>query len=239
MKIASTCLCLALVCGGLETRASAQDAETQKPANEATPPPPDKTKINVEEPEAPPPEPPAKIGVGGRFRYIFLPKSVLELFLGHATAMNSFSLGAEVIRRKGNLDITFGLEYANISPSDGLYLEKNKDPSQASDYPDFVHFDNFGMISVDGTFIWHTDFTNWLSFRYGAGIGIGFLLGEIQKQKAQCSSTTTVDQLDDPNACPVPQGTTVRNADKPPVVPIINLLLGLRFKLHDEISLNI
>lgn len=199
---------------------------------------PAKPKLKVDEPETAPPEAPAQIGVGARFRYIFLPSSVLNLFLGHSTSMNSVAFGGEVIRRKGNLDIVFGLEYANISPSNGLYLEKGKNPSLMTDQPDFVTFDNFSMISLDGTFIWHSDLADWVQFRYGAGIGIGFLLGDIKKQKGSCSSTTTVDQLDDPHACD-PVSTTVRLADKPPVVPIVNLLLGLRFKLKDMLSLNV
>jgi hypothetical protein len=251
MKLASTpglayFSCLAVAMLAFAPRALAQDAQTQ-PAPEptlkpVTPPPlsdEDKKKLVVGEPETAAPEPTATVGIGVRMRYIFLPQSVLELFLGHATSLSSYAFGGEVIRRKGNLDIAFGVEYANLSPSDGLYLEKNRNPANSSDYPDFVHFDGFGMISVDGTFIWHTDLTPWMSFRYGAGVGIGFLVGDIDKQKATCGSTTTTGQLDDPSVCPVTPGTVVRKADYPPVVPIVNLLLGLRIKLHDEVSLNV
>lgn len=254
MRIAST-ICLTTALTTVLTTGSvafgpsalAQDAQSQPAAEPPAPPAPtlaplsdeDKKKLKVDEPETAAPEPSATIGVGVRMRYIFLPKSVLELFLGHATSLSSYAIGGEVIRRKGNLDIAFGLEYANISPEDGLYLEKDRNPALATDYPDFVHFDGFGMISVDGTFIWHADLAPWIQFRYGAGVGVGFLIGEIQKQKAPCGSTTTVDQLDDPNTCMVAPGTLVRKADYPPVVPIVNLLLGFRIKLRDEISLNI
>jgi hypothetical protein len=199
---------------------------------------PTKPKIKVDEPETAAPEAPAQIGIGARFRYIFLPASVLNLFLGHATSMSSVAIGGEVIRRKGNLDIVFGLEYANISPANGLYLEKGKNPALMSDYPDYVTFDNFSMVSVDGTFIWHADLAPFMQFRYGAGIGIGFLLGDIKKQKGSCPSSTTPDQLDNPHACD-PVSPTVRLADKPPVVPIVNLLVGLRFKIVNELSANV
>jgi hypothetical protein len=234
-------LCLGLASGA----AWAQD-QPASPAPEAKQVPPapgdaakqvQQKKINVEEPEVAASEKGAQIGVGARFRYIFMPSAVLNLFLGHSTSMSSVAVGGEVIRRKGNLDIVFGLEWANVSPKDGLYLEKGKDPSIQGDYPDFVHFDSFSMISLDGTFVWHTELTDFLQLRYGAGIGIGFLLGNIVKTKTTCSSTTTVDQLDDPNVCM--QSATSRNADKPPVVPIVNLLLGLRIKLVEQLSANV
>src|SRR5262250_1270501 len=167
---------LLFVCG-LAPRAFAQDQpQTNPPAVEQPVSPsaapscePSKPKLKVDEPETAAPEAPAQIGVGGRFRYIFLPSAVLNLFLGHSTSMNSFAAGGEVIRRKGNLDIVFGLEYANISPSNGLYLEKGKNPALMTDQPDYVTFDNFSMISLDGTFIWHSDLADWMQFRYGTG----------------------------------------------------------------------
>lgn len=245
MRLALKTLPVLLFVCGLVPRAFAQDMpQTSPPAEQPVGPSaapsrePAKPKLKVDEPETAPPEAPAQIGIGARFRYIFLPTAVLNLFLDHSTSMNSVSFGGEVIRRKGNLDIVFGLEYANISPSNGLYLEKGKNPSLMTDQPDYVTFDNFSMVSVDGTFIWHSDLTDIIQFRYGAGIGIGFLLGDIKKQKASCSSTTTVNQLDDPHACD-PVSTTVRISDKPPVVPIVNLLLGLRFKLKDLVSINV
>jgi hypothetical protein len=196
-------------------------------------------KLNVDEPEVAAAEPSAQVGIGARGRFIFLPQSVLQLFLGHATSMTSFSVGGEVVRKKGNLDIVFGLEYANISPKDGLYLEKGKDPANFGDSPDYVHFNNFSMISLDGSFIWHSDLTDFMQLRYGAGIGVGFLLGDIEKQKTSCASNTTVDQLDDPNTTQCVRQPTVKNADKPPVVPIVNLLAGIRFKLGEQGSINL
>jgi len=250
MRLASTTLlALLLVCAA--GPASAQDAQNQPaatpvPLNEVPvapapggPKPAPTSKLKVDEPETAAPEEGAKIGVGARFRYIFLPKPVIELFLGHATGLSSVSVGGEVIRRKGNLDLVFGLEYANISPANGLYLEKGKDPSLMTDYPDYVTFDNFAMISIDGTFIWHTELTSFMQLRYGAGIGIGFLLGDIKKQKTACTTGTTPSQLDDPNTCPIQTTAPVRIADKPPVVPIVNLIAGLRFKVVDQLSLNI
>jgi hypothetical protein len=227
--------------------ASTAMAQVSQPVAPAPGPAPEAKEVSkgklttkeVESTEAP--EPPVQIGVGGRFRFIWMPTAVLNLFLGHSTTLTSWSAGGEIIRRKGNLDMVWGLEYANISPADGLYLEKGKDPGMFGDYPDKIHFDGFSMISVDWSFIWHTDLTPFMQLRYGAGIGVGFTLGNIQKFKMMCDADTTPDELDDINTTKCRQQTTTPvNADMPSRVwPIVNLLAGLRFQLVDQLALNV
>ena len=176
-------------------------------------------------------------GIGARSYFTFLPASVIELFVEHATSMSSASFAATVIRRKGNFDIEFNIEYGLYSPENGLYEEKGEDPSQVDQYPDLVIFDKLGMISGDASFIWHTDLTDFMQFRYGAGIGVGVKIGSFTQQDTMCDSTTTIDDLDDINAC-TPVGVP-EEGDVPPVLPVVKLLLGLRFKIVDQLSLNI
>jgi hypothetical protein len=187
------------------------------------------------------PEEPGAVGLAVRGRFIFLPSAIMNLFLSHSTSLAQYSFGAAFVRRKGNFDIEFGLEYANVSPKDGYYLEKGNDPGVQGQYPDRIHFDNFSMISADATFIWHTDIVPTVQFRYGAGIGIGFLLGNIVATKQMCSTGTSTGDLDDPNAngkcSDIPGSTT--NKSKPPVLPIVHLLAGVRFKLIDQLILNV
>jgi hypothetical protein len=227
-----------------------QEAPPPPPVEETTPPPettetrPLGTRTQTRRPDATLDEEEVEVdpevlwGVGARSRFIFLPRGVIELFVAHATSMQSVAFGGEVIRRKGNFDIVFGIEYANISPEDGLYQEKGEDPSMIGMYPDYVRFNNFAMLSVDASFIWHTDLTDFMQFRYGAGIGLGFLLGGFTQTDTMCNSATTIDDLNNPRACAEVSGTT-EEGDKPPVVPIVNLLIGMRFKLVEQLSLNL
>ena len=205
------------------------------PASATTPP------ITPLEPdEKPNPDEQGAIGVGVRARFIFLPAAILNLFFDHATSLTSYSLGASFIRRKGNFDIEFALEYAKLSLKNGYYLAKGDNPGILGQYPDFINFDNFGMISADATFIWHTNIVPTVQFRYGAGIGIGFLLGDLKSQKSVCNANTTADDLDDPSTpqcMPIPGSEF--NRDKIPVVPIVHLLVGVRFKLIDQLSLSV
>jgi hypothetical protein len=194
----------------------------------------------IEPDEKPNPDEQGAVGVGVRARFIFLPAAILQLFLDHATSMTQYSIGAAFIRRKGNFDIEFALEYANVSPKNGYYLEKGNNPGVLGQYPDFIEFDNFSMISADATFIWHTNIVPTVQFRYGAGIGIGFLLGNIVGTDTVCNANTQADDLDDPSTmqCNKQAGTTA-NKSKIPVVPIVHLLVGLRFKLIDQLSLSV
>jgi hypothetical protein len=238
MRLAYTCTLLV----ALAPAAWAQESQPVTPAGPAAKELP-KGKLTAQEVESTEaPEAPAQFGVGGRFRFIWLPTAVLNLFLGHSTTLTSWSAGGEVIRRKGGLDMVWGLEYANVGPKDGLYLERGKDPGMFGDYPDLIHFDNFSLISADWSFIWHTDLTPIIQLRYGAGFGVGFLLGNAKKTKMTCDSDTSVDELDDPatTKCRPDTSRPVTNADLPSRVwPIVNLIAGLRFQLGPQVGLSL
>ncbi|MFH0901054.1 MAG: hypothetical protein V2A73_10530 [Pseudomonadota bacterium] len=185
----------------------------------------------------------AQYAAGARLRYVFLPESVLRLFLQQATSMSSWGVGAEIVRRRGQLDLVLGFEYDQIAPENGLYLERGDSISSCSNgdggqCPDYVEFENFGLLSVDLSVVWHANITPWLSFRYGTGIGIGAVLGKIVQTDTQCSQGTTLGSLDDPLACQRLHGTA-EEADVPPVVPIINATFGLKAAVSPRIWLSL
>lgn len=187
----------------------------------------------------------AQYGLGVRARYVTIPNFMLEWFLAHATSMQSFTaVGAEVVRRRGNFDLVVGLEYDAIAPQEGLYQEKGDSlvacgppTGDESQCPDFVTGEDLALLGADISFLWHLKVHPLVQLRYGAGIGIGVVLGEVEQHDRVCPSETSLGDLDDPKACR--DIMQVKNADIPPVVPIVNLLVGARFQLHDQISLNI
>jgi hypothetical protein len=180
-------------------------------------------------------------GVGGRIRYVFMPKAVLNLFVDQSQSMTSVGFGLQGIRRKGDFDIVFGFEYENIAADTGYWTESGGDPSMGD--TDYVTFDGFGLLGLDIGFIWHQKIAEFgaagrVDFRYGAGIGIGFLLGDYIQTDAVCS-VTRVDQVNDTTCPPSMRGASVTNDSKPPVVPIVNVLVGSRVKVTDEIAINV
>jgi hypothetical protein len=182
----------------------------------------------------------SQLGFGARLRYVFVPEGVMNLFFQHAVGMSSVGFGADFIRRKGNFDIDIGFEYENITPnncpaindptSSCLFLGKSDDPTADGKYS--VHFDNFALWSFDVSFIWHTQIVPRLFLRYGAGIGLGFVTGDMRKVECQGGSINL-----DNNTC-TENPPNFETVDKPPVVPIVNLLIGLRLNIVDKLSVN-
>lgn len=226
----------AFFCGGLTATSLVSTAAAQSEDEEAVGEPDVPTV--VANPNA------TKLGVGARVRYVFMPQAVLNLFLDHSTSMNSVGFGLEVVRRKGDFDIAFGLEYDSIAPENGLYLESGDDPGAncrvTTECPDKTEFENFALLGLDATFLWHSKISDTVQFRYGAGIGVGLVLGSLYQTDTACPAGTTVDDLDDPNQCPVAPGAArVKSDDVPPVVPIVNVQLGARIKLAPQLTINI
>lgn len=172
----------------------------------------------------------AKLGVGLRGRYVFMPKGVIELFLVSAeSGVATAGFGLELVRRKADFDIVLGLEYENISPDEGFYQDEEGED------PDRVEFDGFAMLGLDVNFVWSTELAPKLHLRYGAGIGVAAVLGDVLQTDLNCPN------LDDFNTCVVdPTGDQNEpSEDVPPVVPIVNVLLGARFDVLPNLSVNV
>lgn len=180
-------------------------------------------------------------GLGARVRYVTMPTWLQNLFVQHSMPMNSAGFGLEAVRRKGNFDIVFGLEYETIAPQEGYYLDNgySSGPITAADL-DYVTFDGLALIGLDVNFLWHAEINPMFSIRYGGGLGVGIVLGDVLQETAECPSGPPISELDDPNTtlC-THDGVPVVSADVPPAVPIVNILLGLRIKITEEINLNI
>jgi len=120
----------------------------------------------------------------------------------------------------------------------------------------YVEFQNLSFLSADVSLIGYHKFLPWLEMRYGGGLGIGWVPGDVMliNNGRQCTNANASN----PEACyPVVNGQPVRpsdpdfhkklnatnngqtdtaddphwhsSADKPPVMGVVNLLVGLRF----------
>jgi hypothetical protein len=171
--------------------------------------------------------------VGTRLRALFVPAWFLEAFMTHAHALNSFTWGADVTRRKGNLDIVLGLDvgwYGNFK--DANWTGNDKSSYAGDTY--WTEFRNFVFTSIDINWMWHYDLTEWLAFRAGGGVGIGFLGGNYYKTLSSGCSPVNVD---DKTQCYPSPGTARQKEDLKyyRVLPVVSALLGFRFKLHPHV----
>ncbi|MEZ4367869.1 MAG: hypothetical protein R2939_16555 [Kofleriaceae bacterium] len=172
-------------------------------------------------------------GAALRLRNVRLPQSLIELFVDDApSGISQFGVGVELSRRKGNFELQLGLEYDNLNMSDGLWIEKDK-PIPAND-PDFVEFESFGWVSIEVSFINHTELAPNFFLRYGGGAGLAILTGDVVRTDYTCSSASK----DSCNESPVAENQKTPY-DLPPVFPIINAIFGVQYRAGGNLALNL
>ena len=173
----------------------------------------------------------AKLGVGVRFRGVFLPESMLEIFLEEVPGgVSQPAFGLEVVRRKGNFDLVVGIDYHSLEascpdePEPCLYLEKGDDAPPG----------------LDVAFVWSEPITDFFAIRYGAGLGLGIILGDVLQTDTTCLDGTTPSTIQG-RCTPVTSGGQINepNDDVPPVVPIVEFTVGGRFDVIENLSINV
>lgn len=201
-----------------------------------------------DEEEAPPPETPTEpesvtdpnktsIGAGLRIRQVFVPRGLIELFVERAEGgSNQTGLGLEVIRRKGNFEVQFGLEWDNIFIDSGFWIDKGEMiPTNEADLVEFSDegyfaWGSFGWLTAEVTFINHSPIIDQLAIRYGGGAGIGIVKGEVTKRDAICTSSDT-------ESCTPYSAETAY--DIPPVMLVVNAIIGVQIKPIENVFINV
>ncbi len=162
-------------------------------------------------------------GVGLRARYVSVPSWTLGLFTTHNVPLSTFGhFGVEVFRRHGKTDLVGALSYQNMSPPDGNWLGIGH---QAAVDTNFVQFKGLAIYNVDIAFLSREMFNEWIGMHYGAGLGIGIVAGDIVRTIYACNES-------DFNRCRPPTPlNTLAETSVPPVVPIVNVVLGVDFRV--------
>lgn len=190
-------------------------------------------------------------GVGLRARSIWLPKAVLELFLTRAAGgAHNYGGGLELSRRRGSTELQLGFEYERVNVGQGVWINKGDDVA-AGDEADYVlgpgdAGKQLGWFTVEFTFINHAELSKTFAVRYGGGLGLGILTGELDHYNIVCVNAT--------NAAPEPgcvppryNGTGMYSGgvqspvkyDLPPVFPVVNAILGLQIRPTDKLTINL
>ncbi len=219
-------LIAAIMLGGGAGTAAAQAAlDDDDDSSEA----PASTGDEVADPNA------TKIGVGFAIRNVWVPQGLIELFVEKAAGGSSeVGFRGEVARRKGDFEVQFGLEYERIDIEDGLWIDKGD--NLPADEPDFVEFEDFGWVTAEVTFLNHTEITKQFAIRYGGGAGIALVLGDVVRTDYRCAGTN-----ESPDPCT--QSPTAENIrepyDIPPVMLIVNAIIGVQIRPVDQVFINI
>lgn len=214
-------------------------------------------------PAAVPPEPAVAGAAGGvarttqygsalRLRWVSVPGWFLSLFTDENVPLSSYAIGGEFFRRKGDMDIAFGLTWQKMGPPDGNWLGRGEDPALETD---LLQFRNFGMVAFDISFLWRTELGRYVSTRYGMGLGLGIITGKLLRVSAGtpgCKDNPGDEAKCVPIYCP-PSGCTevlhkmnegrpdtspvdphrFAEPSVPGALPVLNFVVGLDFRIPD------
>ena len=176
-------------------------------------------------------------GLSVRGGLAVVPQGIYEAFVERASSGTSRpGFGAELVRRRGDFEVAFGVGYDELSPDDGLWLEDGDQPPE--DAPDLVEFEDLGWVTVGPTFTWHTPLgeSERIALRYGAGAGVAIPTGDAFRTSTECdtSDLDTCEPITEPE-----DGRLREPISKPSVLPLASLVAGFQFRLHPRANLNV
>lgn len=189
----------------------------------------------------------AYYSLGVRYRTLMIPIWFIEMFgidtMGAAPVVTNPSIGAEFTYRKDGFDIIAAVWYAGLDWNGGFsYKENGEDPNSWE-----VITNNLSGVFITADFIWSTSIVDWFAITYGAGLGIGFTWGEVVGTEASADSGYRAKCPREPaeNETPYDIGCNygedygeVYFGDAH-VFPWVEFLLGMRFKPHRNIAINL
>jgi hypothetical protein len=198
--------------------------------------------------------------VGLYIRPAFVTEAMLAPYLDVRTSMESAMVGAQFIYRRRTFDVVTSLDFTYLPVRDGNYLGKGNPPDLDTKY---VEFRSLSFLSADVAILGHNNLTRWLEIFYGAGLGIGIVFGDVlvTTNFTGCTAANAADiaachplgvDLTSPNreqqlaATEAPgQRDTAQNPhrhsapEKPPVMGVLNIQAGFRFRLAPRWTLQV
>jgi hypothetical protein len=210
-----------------------------------------------------------KYALGARVRGVWMTPAMLSPYVQTTSGLQSFAGGAEFIVRKPTYDVVTSLDLTFLSLTDGNFLGNGHDPSQDTHYVQFGSFGQLTFLSADVSILGHTALGRFVELRYGAGVGLGLVIGDVLiiNNGRQCTSQNYSDlskcyphtpdgRVDIPLGRPdteaklkaTEQPGVVDLADdphrhatnnKPPVMVVLNIQAGLRVKVHRHLAFDL
>jgi len=199
--------------------------------------------------------------VGFRGRYLTVPREILN---GGVEAhdndeyprrpeLNAYSLGLEFVVKNKSANGIFYVEYLNSLMEPGYWDDRDRDAGENGD-GSWIEPVNFGLVTIGADYAYEIHATNWFSVLFGAGLGAGIVLGDIKERQAgeDPSDPEGNNNNADPSCGPMPMAAYERHdlgckADSnlvadgtvPPVVPMVDINIGVRFNISDRASIRL
>ena len=206
-----------------------------------------------------------KHALGVYARYLFVTELMFKPYVDHSTSLQSYDVGLQYTRRYASFEVVTSLDFSWFGVTNGNWLGRGNDPTLDTKY---VEFDKLSALSVDVALIGHHAFTRWLEIKGGAGLGIGYVFGDVyttHNSNQVCTAANAGDTSKcypiSPTAGPIylnqpdtaaklratedatrksTAGDPHRTKEfKPPAIPVLNIMMALNFRLQRHISAQI
>lgn len=183
-----------------------------------------------------------------RWRAIHVPDLLLDAFYDQHTGTwdeghSNYAWGAEFVwRKRGEYELGFALEWADLSSPAGFWLEEGEPAADAR-----WTQNELSLLSLVFTYYTYWDATDWLSPYLGFGLGPGLVLGDFTRHDVVEGSACQqgLGQQEGRFAPPecFEEGTNQPAAGQValqspdvadeilPIIPVASLVAGLRFNI--------
>lgn len=219
-------------------------------------------------PAAPPMNPGASPGssrsyrmeVNARGRYLWVPGSVLDSWYErHDTSgdtipdrpnVAAYAMGLEFVAKDDKANGIFYAEYISSLIKEGYWddVEDANDPPDDAD-GSYIRPDKFGLIVVGADYARDIKANPWFSVLIGGGLGVAVKTGSLVEWDPGEVANDGDNDNTDPNCGPAPSPAYERAlalgcADDgpvrvPPVLPMVDLNLGVRFTLSERATIRV
>jgi hypothetical protein len=183
-----------------------------------------------------------------RARYLSVPNSILDIwfFDNNDDGANPFArpkvraytVGGEFVMKKRPANWIFYFEYLGNLMDEG-YWDDVEQPS-AHDDGDWIEPDGIGVLVLGSNYGHEIYATNWLSFLFGGGIGIGVVTGDLTNWAPGSSSDKDEACLTESPAYYRKDYCAPDGAKRiPAVVPMVDISASSRVHFGDQANLRV
>lgn len=116
--------------------------------------------------------------VGAFYRHMMVPEFLIDLFAEADDTYFNPALGGEFTYRRNGFDITAAVWWASFN-GEGSFRGQG-DPESDTE----IVNSELSTIFASASFMWSTEFNEYVAFSYGVDVGIGFVLGELRRSEA-------------------------------------------------------
>jgi hypothetical protein len=193
--------------------------------------------------------------VNGRGRYLWAPKSVLDLASNaHDEAgdtvparpgIAAYAMGAELVVDDGSDNGIFYVEYIAALIEEGYWddIDNPQDPLDGS----WIRPEGFGLVVAGADYAREVPVAPWLSFLFGGGLGVAVTTGQLTEWEPGEDPNNGASDNTDP-ACGVAPTPAYERQEYcpddgalriPPVLPMVDVNVAARFNFSDRASLRV